>query len=206
MILDACCGPKEMYHGLHKKFTDQEIVYIDIRKGTFTIPYTEGKKIHIEPTVQADLKKLPFKDNTFTLILFDPPHGGFTIDTWMGAKYGGLTASDYKNMLVWANIEFTRVLVEGGIILAKIQEYEDREFYITGFFHNFKLLLDIKIRSRGTSKSERLFTHWLVFAKKPSPIQQPLYDTYPQCPEASAQPEQPVPQCPPLLQAHLSEP
>lgn len=206
MILDACCGPKEMYRGLKKHFTTDEIVYIDIRKGTFTIPYTEGKKIKVEPTVQADLKKLPFKDGAFTLILFDPPHGGFTIDTWMGAKYGGLSASDYKNMLIWANIEFTRTLVPGGVVLAKIQEYEDREFYITGFFHNFRLILDIKLRSRGTSKSKKLYTHWFVFAKKPAPIQQSIYDTSPQPQEAPTPSEPKPPQSPPLLLAHFSEP
>jgi len=169
MILDACCGPKEMYRGLHKRFTDEEIVYIDIRKGHFDRSQWGQPQLVVEPTIQTDLKHLPFQDEVFTLILFDPPHGGFTMDTWMGIKYGGLTIPQFREMLAWANIEFARTLKPAGVLLAKIQEVDYRDNTLKGAFRNFKQLLNIRYKSQGSVRSEQLVTAWHIYIKKLAP-------------------------------------
>ena len=166
MILDACCGPKEMYRGLHKHFSQEEIVFIDIRKGTYNRDKWGIPPLNVTPDVQADLKKLPFRDGVFNMVIFDPPHGSFTMDAFLGVKYGGLTMREYRTLIVWANREFARVLQPQGLILAKIMEVEDRDLYLERAFHDFKLLLKIKYSSQRAIKTSRAITVWQLYVKR----------------------------------------
>ena len=68
MILDMTCGARLMWH--QKNHPDT--VYCDIRSGTETL--SDGREVHINPDQIVDFRKLPFPDDTFTLVNFDPPH------------------------------------------------------------------------------------------------------------------------------------
>jgi len=76
MILDVTIGARKIYQNWDKKLNDP-IVGIDIRKGDFSLDYeSQWTKcnIIIKPTILADMASLPFQDNTFNTIIFDPPH------------------------------------------------------------------------------------------------------------------------------------
>ena len=155
-----------MYKGLHGAFSDDEIIYVDIRKGAFPLDRWERKPIIVEPTVVADLKRLPFKDGCFNLILFDPPHGNFSLDTFMGVKYGGLTETEFTYLIVWANREFWRVLKPGGVVFAKVMDNNNRYKRLLRAFVAFKPLLDIDFESKGHHALEWNRTHWILFVRR----------------------------------------
>jgi len=84
MILDMTCGARLMWHQKHHP----DAVYCDIRQGTETL--SDGREVHINPDQVADFRRLPFPDETFTLVNFDPPHltkAGNT--SWLAKKIRG---------------------------------------------------------------------------------------------------------------------
>lgn len=66
-ILDACCGARKCW--ADKK--NPNAVFMDIRKETCVL--SDGRTIEINPDVVADFRHIPFPDNHFHLVLFDPP-------------------------------------------------------------------------------------------------------------------------------------
>lgn len=34
----------------------------------------DGRKLDVEPDVVGDFRDIPFEDNTFNMVVFDPPH------------------------------------------------------------------------------------------------------------------------------------
>lgn len=174
MILDACCGPKYWYRGLHEQFSDEELVFMDTREGQFS---THGRReteefITIEPTKVGSITAIPWPDNTFSLILFDPPHDKWGPKSFMRAQYGSWTHEDFIINTYHANKEFHRVLKPGGLVYAKILEHKNRprEPYkwnrpakLVEQFTNFKLLLDTAYQSQaGKTRT----THLMLFVAK----------------------------------------
>ena len=91
-ILDMSCGGKLFYYDTKNK----DITFCDIRKGKYE--FTEGRNVEVLPDVVCDFRALPFQDEMYDLVIFDPPHlirAGEK--SFMAIKYGKLT--DYKSDL-----------------------------------------------------------------------------------------------------------
>lgn len=89
MILDATCGGRMMWFD---KYPD-DVLFVDRR----VVP--EGALIQqalfgVRPDMQADYQSLPFQDNTFEMVVFDPPHADIHPDSIIGTKFGTLTDLD----------------------------------------------------------------------------------------------------------------
>lgn len=67
-ILDACCGSRMFWFNKENKDT----IYMDNRMEDTTL--CDGRKLIVKPDVIADFRKMPFKNESFYLIVFDPPH------------------------------------------------------------------------------------------------------------------------------------
>lgn len=75
-VLDPCCGSRMMWfdRGHH------DVVFGDKRAETLTLTdrshgNSEGTRTqHVNPDVLMDFRAMPYADNTFKLIAFDPPH------------------------------------------------------------------------------------------------------------------------------------
>ena len=70
-VLDPCCGSRMMWFDK----SDQRTLFGDCRSEEHFLPdrqYT--RHIEIKPDIKLDFRKLPFPDNSFKLIAFDPPH------------------------------------------------------------------------------------------------------------------------------------
>jgi len=153
-----------MYHGLDKQFSDDDIVFMDVRSGTYHYEHEEFPKTTIvAPDIRADLKRLPFREQIFSMIIFDPPHARYGSSSYMNLRYGCLSRKDYSALVVWANIEFARVLKPQGYVYAKVFDYEDRPTILKRCFSNFKPLLDIQHTSKASATSYK--THWMLFVK-----------------------------------------
>lgn len=116
-ILDACCGGRMMWC----QKDDPRVLAQDIRskKVTFTDRQTK-RTMFITPDVVGDFRKMKFKDNTFSLVMFDPPHllrAGAS--SWLFKKYGKLDAEAWEADLTAGFMECMRVLRPLGTLVFK---------------------------------------------------------------------------------------
>jgi len=119
LILDVTCGDRTIWFQKNEPHT----IYCDIRREEWEGDFgktlrADGKKKHrhliIDPDIQCSFTDLPFKDETFNLVVFDPPHiENLSKDAWMRKSYGSLDG-DWKPMIRKGFEECMRVLKVGG--------------------------------------------------------------------------------------------
>ena len=88
-ILDACCGGKMFYFNKE----DDRVLFQDIRD--FNTTLCDGRAFSIHPDVVADFTDMPYPDESFTMVVFDPPHLKYSgnkkqLKGWQMIKYGHL--------------------------------------------------------------------------------------------------------------------
>lgn len=66
IILDACCGSRMFHFDKNNK----KVVFMDHR--VFEDVLCDGRQLKIHPDIVADFRDMPFDDNTFSLVIFDP--------------------------------------------------------------------------------------------------------------------------------------
>jgi len=108
--------------------SNPDVLYIDKRSETVTAKDSSNKKgyrvIDVKPDLVADFTDLPFEDNKFKLIVFDPPHlKTLGQNSWMAKKYGRLP-NDWEYMIAKGFDECMRVLEPGGTLIFKWNEHE----------------------------------------------------------------------------------
>jgi len=115
-ILDPCCGPRSMW--VDKKHPN--VIYGDIRKRRKGFSRFE-KWVEIKPDIRIDFRNLPFDDNSFRLVVFDPPHlvKKYTENHALLAKYGNLEPKTWRMDLKKGFDECWRVLDEYGTLIFK---------------------------------------------------------------------------------------
>lgn len=147
-ILDACCGSKMFWFDTSRHDT----VYMDNRE--LDTKLCDGRRLVIEPDVVADFRDMPFPDETFTLVVFDPPHlirAGRT--SWLALKYGVL-GNDWRDDLRKGFAECFRVLKPNGILIFKWNECQVKLRDVLSLTEEQPLIGD----RRGK-------THWMIFIK-----------------------------------------
>ncbi len=85
-ILDVTCGSRSIwFNKRHPK-----ALFCDKRKTSLTgVWKSSDQSLEIEPDIQCDFTDLPFTDNSFALVVFDPPHlTGAKETSWLVKKYG----------------------------------------------------------------------------------------------------------------------
>lgn len=141
---------------------DRRALFIDKRQETHAmngVPRSAGRKpAVIAPDVMADFTKMPFPDESFYLVVFDPPH----IKASRAGKNGrfkkiyGVLPNDWKEMLRLGFAECFRVLRPRGTLVFKWSEhcYPLRDV--------LELTPHTALFGHRTSKT----THWCVFMKE----------------------------------------
>jgi len=66
-ILDPCCGSRMFYFDKDNPL----VLFGDCRQENITM--CNGRKLIVDPEVILDFTHLPFNDNSFNLVVFDPP-------------------------------------------------------------------------------------------------------------------------------------
>lgn len=158
-ILDPCCGSRMMWTDK----ADPRVVFGDIRHETITVTdrshgnQSGTRTLRIEPDTLIDFRTLPFADESFHLVVFDPPHlvrAG--PKSWLAAKYGKL-GSDWKADLRRGFTECFRVLSPTGTMIFKWNETQVRVAEVLALTPVKPLF--------GHLSGRKGLTHWLVFAK-----------------------------------------
>lgn len=121
-ILDVTCGDRSIWFDKKESHT----VYCDKREIDVVNEIGNNIKaergIHIHPDIIADFTDLPFKDETFNLVVADPPHLKDASETaWLTKKYGSLH-DGWEEMLHDGFQEWMRVLKYGGVLIFKWSE------------------------------------------------------------------------------------
>jgi len=149
-VLDATCGGRAFWFDKH----DKRAVFIDRRNETLRLADRQ-QPYFIAPDVVADFTKIPFADDSFSLVVFDPPH--IVRDAANGdmtKKYGFL-CPDWRDTIRQGFVECVRVLRPLGTLIFK---WSDVEIPLCDVLQ----LAPIKpLFGHRTSRS----THWVVFQK-----------------------------------------
>lgn len=149
-ILDACCGAKMFYFDRSNPL----VLFMDNRKGDFSC---HGREILVTPDLVGDFRDMPFDDETFSLVIFDPPHlKNVGKTSYMAAKYGRLS-ENWRDDLRRGFSECWRVLKQGGTMVFKWSEVQIKLSEIKNMFPAEPIC--------GNRMPKNSGTHWLVFYK-----------------------------------------
>jgi SAM-dependent methyltransferase len=133
------------------------VVFGDIRKENHVL--CDGRKLEISPDIQMDFRNIPFTDDQFHLVVFDPPHlKGAGKKGWQAKKYGSL-GENWREDLKLGFDECLRVLRPNGTLIFKWNE------------HSIKVSEVIKAIGReplfGHRTGQSSKTMWMAFMKQP---------------------------------------
>lgn len=170
-ILDVCCGGKMFW--FNKK--NPIVEFCDNRQ--FETKLCDGRTFQVTPDTVCDFTQLPFADNTYKLVVFDPPHllyntgmskSNVQYGTLAGElnrplptgyqqiKYGALY-SDWRDMLRKGFMECFRVLEPYGVLIFKWSEIDIKVTEI------LKLTSYNPLFGHRSGKANK--THWICFMK-----------------------------------------
>lgn len=122
-ILDATCGSRTIWFNKNHPAA----IYCDARDEVYTGIWKSTNRASertcvVHPDIQCDFTDLPFLDNTFSLVVFDPPHlRRVGENAWMRKKYGQL-GENWREMLHDGFQECMRVLKPDGVLIFKWAE------------------------------------------------------------------------------------
>lgn len=148
LILDACCGSKMFWFDKN----NPDVLFADNRELETTL--CDGRKLVVKPDDVIDFRNMPYEDNTFKLVVFDPPHlirAGE--NSWIRKKYGVLP-KNWKEYINDGVNECLRVLDDYGILVFKWNEEQIKTSDIVN-------CLDVK----PLFGDRRAKTHWMCFMK-----------------------------------------
>ena len=148
-ILDACCGSKMFWFDKENK----NVLFMDNRILHDTL--CDGRQLEINPDIVGDFRDMPFDNDTFYMVVFDPPHL-FKVGekSWLAKKYGKLD-KDWKVDIKKGFNECMRVLKPNGTLIFKWNEQQIKLSEILKLIDYQPLF--------GNKRGD---THWLVFFKE----------------------------------------
>ena len=159
IVLDVCCGSRMFWFDK----SDSRAIFVDKRCETWAADLgTESTKgrtdIVINPDIIADFTNLPFQTNSFSLIVFDPPHIEQPEKTagLLTKKYGSLTG-DWREELRKGFAECFRVLKPNGTLIFKWNEVRIPIKEILKLTDQKPLF--------GHISGKKMQTHWVAFIK-----------------------------------------
>lgn len=158
LVVDVCCGSRAMWFDKQ----DPRAVYHDRREEECEI-VSDGKTrtITIKPDVLGDFTALPFPDESFFHVVFDPPHHTakhFTESASNTQKYYGILLPGWEEMLAAGFRECFRVLKHGGTLIFK---WGSREIPLERI-----LALTPEKPLYGHKSGKKATTHWVAFLKQ----------------------------------------
>ncbi len=148
-VLDACCGSRMFWFDKNNPIT----TFMDKRQ--YYEELDTGHIINVDPDVLADFTDMPFSDNEFDLVVFDPPHLIHAGEnSWLAKKYGKLDEL-WPEDIRQGFAECMRVLRPSGTLIFK---WNEEQIPLSDVLE--------AIGEQPLFGNKRSKTHWLVFMKK----------------------------------------
>lgn len=150
-VLDPASGSRMFYFDK----TDARVLFGDIRQESHVL--CDGRALEVNPDQIMDFRALPFDDDTFRVVIFDPPHLVRAGDrSWSFLKYGRLDAT-WRDDLAAGFAECFRVLEPEGVLIFKWNEDQIPVSQILALTPHRPLV--------GHKSGKRSGTHWITFLK-----------------------------------------
>ena len=116
IILDACCGSRMFWFDKENPL----VLFTDIRDEEHTL--CDGRSLKVHPDIVSDFTNMPFLNESFKLVVFDPPHLlNVGKESWLAKKYGKLP-EDWPRVIKKGIDECFRVLENYGVLIFKWNE------------------------------------------------------------------------------------
>jgi len=161
IVLDACCGGRMMWFDKQ----DDRCLFADQRRESMSINHFPSQKNAsakvVNPEQIHDFKNMPYKDESFHHVVFDPPHiRNISMKSVTGFSYGSLNKETWQDDLRLGFAECFRVLKPNGTLIFKWNEVDIplREV----------LALTTEKPLYGHRSGKKANTHWVAFIKTSS--------------------------------------
>lgn len=160
-ILDATCGQKSIWYQKNHPcalFLDKRRERIYTKSSG--IKFRDARIITVEPDVIAQWEHMPFKDNVFDMVVFDPPHkieNRGIKKAELHHQYGRLYRDNWGIVLSKGIKELFRILKDDGVLIFKWCESDRRLKDVLKYFP-YKPLF-------GTKTGQQNKNHWVCFIK-----------------------------------------
>lgn len=129
-----------------------EVLFCDNRD--YKNELCDGRILRIHPDQVIDFRNMPFEDNSFRLVVFDPPHLlNAGEKSWLAQKYG-ILPEEWQDYLKAGFDECMRVLKPGCFMVFKWCEEQIKTADVLKVFGMKPLLGD-----------KRSKTRWMLFEK-----------------------------------------
>lgn len=152
-VLDPASGSRMFYFDKN----DDRVLFGDIRTEQHVL--CDGRALNINPEAVVDYRNLPFEDESFSVVILDPPHlvrAGPR--SWQAAKYGRLSQETWREDLRAAFSECFRVLRPSGVLIFKWAEVQIPVSQILALTDARPLI--------GHRSGKQAKTHWVTFIKE----------------------------------------
>jgi hypothetical protein len=151
-ILDPASGRPMFYFDK----ADPRVTFGDSRHEEHIL--CDGRTLRIHPDKIMDFRELPYPDESFHLVIFDPPHLVRVGEAaWMGKKYGRLDRDTWRDDLTRGFAECFRVLRVNGVLIFKWNETQIPVSQVLA------LTPSSPVVGHRSGKTAR--THWVTFMK-----------------------------------------
>lgn len=106
-VLDPACGGRMFWFDK----SDSRVLFGDVRDESWEL--CDGRRFEVKPDMLMDYRDLPFPDETFRMVVLDPPHLRNAGETsYMAQKYGCLDQETWQTDIKTMFSECFRVLKE----------------------------------------------------------------------------------------------
>lgn len=151
-VLDPASGSRMFYFDKE----DDRVLFGDIRSEQHVL--CDGRALNINPDAMTDFRNLPFDNDSFRVVVFDPPHlVNAGPESWQAAKYGRLTKETWQEDLRAGFTECFRVLKPEGVLIFKWNETQITVSRILALTDQKPLI--------GHKSGKASKTHWITFLK-----------------------------------------
>lgn len=155
-VLDPASGSRMFYFDRE----DPRVVFGDQRSESHIL--CDGRALEVHPDVILDFRAIPFPNDHFRVVIFDPPHlTRVGHRSWMFKKYGRLDVSTWREDLASGFAECFRVLGPDGVLIFKWNETQIPVREVLALTDHKPLVGHVRA---GKSSD----THWITFLNEPA--------------------------------------
>tara|TARA_Y100001972_G_C7638021_1_gene320433 strand:+ start:1091 stop:1597 length:507 start_codon:yes stop_codon:yes gene_type:complete len=163
-ILDPCCATRAMWFNKN----DDRCLFADQRQGRMVVRHHRPKSDKgairnrndkvVDPVYVHDFRQMPYPDNSFYHVVFDPPHiRNISMKSQIGFAYGSLDKETWQEDIKKGFAECFRVLKPNGTLIFKWNEVDiplRRILKLTDYTAMY-----------GHRTGKKMLTHWVAFIK-----------------------------------------